>query len=72
MVCTGPLHSHSAAGEMAAGKSSDTKKMVRVSAYAWLPQFENDRTKEIMEDSRYLDWYDCVVTLLWLYDDLEE
>lgn len=61
-----------AAGEIAAGKSGDTKKMVRVSAYAWLSDFENDDRREIMEDSRYLDWYDCIVTLLWLYDDLGE
>lgn len=68
----GALHAHSAAGEIAMGKSSDTEKMVRVSAYAWLPNFENDSKSEIMEDSRYLDWYDCVVSLLWLYDDLTE
>lgn len=69
---TDELHPHSAAGEIAAGKSGDTKKMVRVSAYAWLSDFENDDRREIMEDSRYLDWYDCIVTLLWLYDDLGE
>lgn len=72
MVRTGPLHPHSAAGEIAAGKSGDTRKMVRVSAYAWLPQFEANSGKEIMEDSRYLGWYDCVVTMLWLYDDLDD
>ncbi|MBI5818286.1 MAG: ImmA/IrrE family metallo-endopeptidase [Verrucomicrobia bacterium] len=71
-IRTGTLHPHSGAGEIVAGKSTDTKKMVRSPAYAWLSQFENDTEKEIMEDSRYLDWYDCVVTLLWLYDDLEE
>lgn len=69
-IRTGTLHPHSAAGEIAAGKSGDTKKMVRVSAYAWLSEFESDNRKEIMEDSRYLDWYDCIVTLIWLYDDL--
>lgn len=68
----GTLHPHSAAGEIATGKSGDTKKMVSVSAYAWLSDFENDERKQIMEDSRYLDWYDCIVTLLWLYDDLSE
>jgi IrrE N-terminal-like domain len=71
-IRTGALHPHSAAGEIAAGKSGDTKKMVPVSAYAWLSGFENDNRKEIMEDSRYLGWYDCIITLLWLYNDLDE
>jgi IrrE N-terminal-like domain len=71
-IRTGALHPHSAAGETAAGKSGDTKKMVPVSAYAWLSGFENDNRKEIMEDSRYLGWYDCIITLLWLYNDLDE
>jgi hypothetical protein len=71
-VRLGTLHPHSAAGEIAAGKSVDTKKMVRVSAYAWLSDFESDSRKEIMEDSRYLDWYDCIVTLLWLKEDLSD
>jgi len=71
-VRLGALHPHSAAGEIAAGKAADTGKMVRVSAYAWLSEFENDSRKEIKEDSRYIEWYGCVVTLLWLYDDLND
>jgi hypothetical protein len=70
-IRTGLLHPHSGAGEIAAGKYGATKKMVPVPAYAWLPDYEGDDRKEVMEDSRYLDWYDCIVTLLWLSDDLE-
>ena len=71
-VRTGALSGDSAAGEIFAGKSLDTKKMVRTPAYAWLPKFENDSDRDIKEDSRSLEWYDCIVTLLWLYDDLSE
>jgi hypothetical protein len=46
--------------------------MVRTPVYAWLPDFENDARHDIMEDSRYLEWYDRTITLLWMKDDLEE
>ncbi len=72
LVRTGTLHPHSAAGEIYAGKSTDTKRMVPAPAYAWLPKFENHANRDIKEDSRFLDWYDCIVTLLWLEDDLSE
>lgn len=71
-IRSGNVHPHSAAGERLAGKAADTKKMVRAPAYAWLTDFENDREHDIMEDSRYLDWYDRTVSLLWLKDDLSE
>jgi hypothetical protein len=38
-------------------------------ANAWLPKFENEPDCDLKEDSRYLEWYDCVVTLLWLIND---
>ena len=72
LVRTGGLSGDSAAGEIFAGKSPDTKKMVRTPACAWLPKFENDSDRDIKEDSRFLEWYDCVVTLLWLEDDLDD
>lgn len=72
LVRTGLLSPDSAAGEIHAGKSTDTRKMVRSPAYAWLPKFENDTDHDIKEDSRYLDWYDCIITLLWLEDDLND
>ena len=28
--------------------------------------------RDIKEDSRFLEWYDCIVTLLWLEDDLND
>jgi hypothetical protein len=70
-VATGALHPHSAAGEIISGKSGDTHKMVKTPAYAWLPRFANS-DKDISEDSRYLEWYDCVVTLLWLDEDFDD
>jgi hypothetical protein len=46
--------------------------MVRARVYAWLADFENDRERDIMEDSRHLDWYDRTVTLLWMKEDLSD
>ena len=69
---SGNVHPHSAAGEIVAGKAGDTKKMERSPACARLPKFESDSDRDIKEDSRYLDWYDCIVTLLWLKDDLND
>lgn len=68
----GKVHPDSAAGEIFSGKSGDTKGMVNSPAYAWLPRFANDFERDIKEDSRYIDWYDCVITLLWLDDDLSD
>jgi Predicted Zn peptidase len=71
-IRSGNVHSHSAAGVRLAGKAGDTAKMVRTPAYAWLPDFEGDHEHDIMEDSRYLDWYDRTITLLWLKEDLTD
>ncbi|MCG3147784.1 MAG: hypothetical protein PCFJNLEI_01225 [Verrucomicrobiae bacterium] len=68
----GEVHQHSAAGERLAGIAGDTARMVCTPAYAWLADFEADQEHDVMEDSRYLDWYDRTLTLLWLKDDLEE
>jgi Zn-dependent peptidase ImmA (M78 family) len=72
MVRSGALHGDSGAGEIVAGKAGNTRGMVRTPAYAWLPSLRRGSERDIREDSRYLDWYDCVVTLLWLEDDLDE
>lgn len=66
----GEIHKHSAAGERLAGKAGDSGRMVRTPAYAWLEGFDYKPDKDIMEDSRYLDYYDRTVTLLWVDDDL--
>ncbi|MBI4024191.1 MAG: ImmA/IrrE family metallo-endopeptidase [Verrucomicrobia bacterium] len=71
-IRTGKIHPHSAAGERLDGKADDTRRMVRTPAYAWLVDFENDSRHDIMEDSRYLEWYERTVTLLWLEEDLNE
>ena len=71
-IRTGDLQPHSAASERITGKSGDTCKMVRTPVYAWLAEFENDTRHDIMEDSRYLEWYDRTITLLWMKDDLDD
>lgn len=72
MIRQGQLHRDSGAVEISAGKSSDTKKMVVSPAYAWLTNFSENSDRDIKEDSRYLDWYNCIVTMLWLEDDLDD
>jgi len=66
----GEVYKHSAAGERLAGKSGDTGRMVRTPAYAWFEGFDYKPDTDIMEDSRYLDYYDRTITLLWHDEDL--
>lgn len=70
MVQLGKIHPHSAAGERVAGKAGDSGKMVRSPVYAWLMNVENDRERDIMEDSRFHDYYGRTITLLWMKEDL--
>jgi hypothetical protein len=47
--------------------------MAATPANAWLSNYEYDKDHDdMMEDSRYFDYYDRTITLLWLKDDLEE
>lgn len=71
-IQTKRIHPHSAIGEIISGKAGDTKKMVRSPAYAWLENFSDDSEREIMEDTRYIEYYDQFITLLWMKDDLTE
>jgi len=64
------VHPHSAAGEIISGKAGDTKKMVRSPVYAWLENFSEDSEREIMEDSRLIEYYGQTITLLWMKEDL--
>jgi hypothetical protein len=66
----GAVHEHSAAGERLAGLSSDSGRMVRSPAYAWLQGFEDRPDSDVMEDSIYLEYYDRTITLLWIDDPL--
>jgi hypothetical protein len=68
----GKLSPDSAAGERFAGKAGDSDRMVITPACAWLTEFEYDNKHDVMEDSRYLDYYDRTLTLLWLKEDLED
>ncbi|MFT4176774.1 MAG: ImmA/IrrE family metallo-endopeptidase [Luteolibacter sp.] len=67
-ITRGELHKYSGASEINLGKSSDTNGLVDTPAAAWLP-FE-DTDSDLKEDSRLLEAYGCVVTVLWLDDDL--
>lgn len=66
----GDIHEDSAAGERLAGKSPDSGRAVRTPAYAWLDGFDHRPDKDIMEDSRYLDYYDRTITILWVDEEL--
>jgi Zn-dependent peptidase ImmA (M78 family) len=70
-VRTGPLDPYSAAGEIHAGKSANTGKMVGTPAGAWLPQFDRDGGENIHEDSRGVPAHGIIVTLLWAKDEWE-
>jgi hypothetical protein len=65
----GRIHEHSAAGERLLKKSPDSRKMVRTPLYAWCDGFDDKPSRDVWEDSLYLDWYDRTVTLLWLRDE---
>lgn len=62
----------SAAGEILSGKSADTNGMVKTPAWVWLPNIPKHSRAMIMEDSRHIEAYQMVVTLLWLNEDLDD
>lgn len=66
------VHPHSAAGETLSGKAGNTNKMVRSPAYAWLENFSEDSDREIMEDSRLIEYFGQTLTLLWMKEDLND
>jgi Zn-dependent peptidase ImmA (M78 family) len=68
----GQVHKDSAAGERLSEKSGDSCGMVSTPAYAWLEGFGDRPEKSIMEDSRYLDYYDTTLTLLWHDEPLDD
>lgn len=67
----GQVSTNSAAGERLAGRDEDSGKLVRVPANAWLEGFDNRPEIDIWEDSRYMEYYDKTLTLLWIDEDLE-
>lgn len=68
----GEVHEDSAAGERLSERSGDSGGMVSTSAYAWLEGFGDRPEKSIMEDSRYMDYYDTTLTLLWHDEPLDD
>jgi Zn-dependent peptidase ImmA (M78 family) len=66
------VHPHSAAGEILSGKAGNTNKMVRSPAYAWLEHFSEDSERDIMEDSRLIEYYGQILSLVWMKEDLSE
>jgi Zn-dependent peptidase ImmA (M78 family) len=71
-IKSGKVSPDSAAGERLANIRGDTGRMVRTPAYAWLENFDDKPSKDVKEDSIYLDYYDRTVTLLWWDDDEDE
>jgi hypothetical protein len=68
----GPLSKDSGAGELASGNPNESGKMARTPAYAWLSAFEYDRDHDIMEESRAVQSYGGILSLLWAKDDLDD
>lgn len=68
----GQIHKDSAAGDRLNGKSGDSGGMVSAPAYAWLEGFGDRPEKSIMEDSRYLEYYDTTLTMLWHDEPLDD
>jgi len=62
----------SAAGEILSGKSADTNGMVKTPAWVWLPDIHKNSRAMIMEDSRHIEAYQMVMTLLWIDEDLDD
>jgi len=62
---------YTAVGEILDGKGGDTGGMVPVPAGAWLDRFDRDGKENVYEDSRQIQKYGMIVTLLWAKDDLE-
>jgi len=71
-IQTKRIHPHSAVGEIISRKAGNTNKMVRSPAYAWLENFSDDSEREIMEDTRHIEYYDQFIILLWMKDDLSD
>ena len=71
-IKTGRVSRDSAAGERLSGIRGDSGQMVLTPAYAWLEGFEDQPSKDIKEDSIYLDYYGRTITLLWWEDDDED
>jgi hypothetical protein len=68
----GQLSKDSGAGELTAGNPNETGKMAPAPAYAWLSAFERDRDHDIMEESRVVQSYGGILSLLWARDDLDD
>jgi hypothetical protein len=45
---------------------------VRSPVYAWLENFSDDSERDIMEDSRLIEYYGQMITLLWMKEDLND
>lgn len=45
---------------------------IRSPAYAWLENFSDDSEREIMEDSRLIEYFGQTLTLLWMKEDLSD
>lgn len=65
------LHPYSGASEINHGTSGDTKGMVETPAGAWISNIDPDGRDSIQEDSRKVEPFGIVITLLWVRDLLD-
>jgi hypothetical protein len=68
----GELSKDSGAGALTAGSLNETGRMAPTPAYAWLSEFEHDSEHDIMEESRAVQSYGGILSLLWAKEDLED
>jgi len=66
-IKNGPLHKYTGAADLWVGRA-ERPGMLRTPAGAWLESFDPEGREDIMEDSRKLDEFGMVVSLLWVYD----
>ena len=67
-----PPHGFTAAGEILSGKNGNTDGMVSVPAGAWLKAFDPTGRETIMEDTREVQHYGMMMSLLWVNEELGE
>ncbi len=68
----GEVSPDSAAGERLAEHDRDSRRMVRVPASAWLEGFDNRPEIDIWEDSRFIEYYNLTLTILWIDESLDD
>jgi len=68
----GQVHAYTGAAEIFRGEKRNTAGMDRTPAGAWLEHYDLNSKATIQEDSRLIQDYSEVVTLLWIDKDIED